>query len=97
MLKYFDSIDSSPSLTKKHKKLIKIIGKYDLQRHNMIYVGDEDRDIIASKKVGIKVVAVSWGIGTREKLEQYKPNLIVDNRNELAKSLDKVSVLPKEL
>ena len=44
-----------------------------------MYVGDEDRDIIASKKVNIKTIAVTWGFNSKEKLSREKPDYLVDS------------------
>ncbi|BAB74957.1 HAD family hydrolase [Anabaena sp. FACHB-709] len=42
-------------------------------------VGDTEADITAAKKHGVKVIAVESGIRDRTRLQQYHPDLIVQN------------------
>lgn len=83
--KLFDYIYSASSLFGKHKNLKRLIKKYKLNFEEVIYVGDEDRDILAAKKVGIKVVAVTWGYNSKEKLMKEKPDYLVSSPKELEK------------
>ena len=53
--------------------------KQQINPHEVIYVGDEERDIIASKKARIKNIAVTWGFNSKEKLSREKPDYIVDS------------------
>jgi phosphoglycolate phosphatase-like HAD superfamily hydrolase len=46
-------------------------------------VGDETRDIEAAKKSHIKVIAVSWGFNSRQVLEKYSPDFLIDYPGEL--------------
>jgi len=54
-----------------------------ISRGSVIYVGDEIRDIEASKKSGIPVIAVSWGLNRRELLSSLFPDQIADDPKEL--------------
>ncbi len=42
-------------------------------------VGDTEADIVSAKKHGIKVIAVESGIRSRQQLELYQPNLILED------------------
>jgi phosphoglycolate phosphatase-like HAD superfamily hydrolase len=44
-------------------------------------VGDTEADIITAKKHGIKAIAVECGIRDRARLQQYQPDLIVEDLN----------------
>ena len=46
---------------------------------NVVYVGDETRDVLAMKKAGIPVIAVSWGLTKKSTLLNLKPNDVADN------------------
>lgn len=48
-----------------------------------MYVGDEVRDIEACQKVGIKIAAVTWGLNTKEALERYHPDSLIDKPQQL--------------
>jgi phosphoglycolate phosphatase-like HAD superfamily hydrolase len=54
-----------------------------ISKRNVIYVGDETRDIEASKKAGIPVIAVTWGLNDREILAMAQPDQIIDSPDNL--------------
>lgn len=54
-----------------------------LKPQEVIYVGDETRDIEASKKANIKVVAVTWGFNSDEVLSKQKPDFLINHPSEL--------------
>ena len=56
----------------------KVIKKYlkdaNIKRTDVFYVGDEQRDIVACKKVGIPIIWVGWGYDAIEVIESEKPD-----------------------
>ena len=64
-------------------KIIKIIKKENALKDKCIYIGDETRDIEAARKAGVKVAAVSWGLNSREALEKYQPDWLLENPKNL--------------
>lgn len=83
----FDFIVSDHSIFGKDKALYRIMSRHGLGRENVVYVGDEARDIIASKKAGIRSIGVGWGGGGREMLEKVNPTILVDSVDELTAAL----------
>lgn len=75
----FEFVYSDSSLFGKHLVLKKMCGKNKINPHEVMYVGDEDRDIIAAKKIKIKTIAVTWGFNSKEKLSRENPDYIVDS------------------
>ena len=61
----------------------KILARYGLSNNQVLYVGDEPRDVVASHRAGIQVVAVSWGLGGKEAFEKTIPDVLVDTPSEL--------------
>jgi phosphoglycolate phosphatase-like HAD superfamily hydrolase len=59
-------------------------------------IGDTEADMVAAKNHGVKVIGVLCGIRDRAQLEQYQPDLIVNN---LGEAVDFVlsQPLPEEL
>jgi phosphoglycolate phosphatase len=49
----------------------------------VLYIGDEVRDIEAAKKAGVKVAAVTWGFHTPEFLRSGTPDYVVNDPREL--------------
>ena len=75
----FEFVYSDSSVFGKHLVLKKMCSKYKINPLEVIYVGDEDRDIIATKKIKIKTIAVTWGFNSKEKLSRERPDYIVDS------------------
>ncbi|HZH75214.1 MAG TPA: HAD-IA family hydrolase, partial [Archangium sp.] len=46
----------------KASKLRTLLKRTGLRREQIVYVGDEQRDVEACKQVGVKVIAVLWGV-----------------------------------
>lgn len=82
-LQCFDFVYSVGSLFGKDRALKKLIKKYKLDNTNVFYVGDEIRDIDATKKADIPMIAVTWGFNSKIGLEKYKPDAIVQSPKEL--------------
>ena len=53
---YFDAIVGGVSLFKKAGELKKIKKQYSIDHNDIVYVGDETRDIIAAKKVFLRSI-----------------------------------------
>ncbi len=79
----FDSIYSSSGLFGKDKTIAGFLRKHKLKNQEVIYVGDEHRDIEACRKNHVKVIAVTWGYDDRELLAAGNPDFIVDEPAEL--------------
>jgi phosphoglycolate phosphatase len=74
----FDFISSTSKLTGKAKHLRAIRKTFSLRHEEMLYIGDELRDVKASQKAGIPVAAVTWGFNSRESLAAEKPDYLFD-------------------
>jgi len=79
----FSFIYSERTLFSKDKALNKFIKRNNLIPEQVIYVGDETRDIEASKKINVKVVAVSWGFNSEEALAKQNPDFLINKPSEL--------------
>lgn len=75
----FDFISSTSKLTGKAKHLKAIRKTFSLRHEEMLYIGDELRDVKASQKAGIPVAAVTWGFNSRESLAAEKPDYLIDH------------------
>lgn len=78
----FDFISSTSKLTGKAKHLRAIRKTFSLDAGEMIYVGDEIRDIKASKKAGVPVAAVTWGFNSAESLAAESPEHLLSSPDE---------------
>ncbi|MGN7400867.1 HAD-IA family hydrolase [Cytobacillus praedii] len=58
----------------KDKLLSRFLKLKQLDADEVIYVGDEQRDIIACKKTGIKIIWVEWGYDSIEVVQAEEPD-----------------------
>lgn len=79
----FSFVVSANTLFGKHKVLRKIMIRNNWEPQEVIYVGDETRDIVSSKKINMKVIAVSWGFNSEEALAGENPDFLIDRPREL--------------
>ena len=56
---------------------------YTNKRDSVLMVGDREYDILGARQAGIECVAVSYGYGPKEELEEAKPLKIVNSADEL--------------
>ncbi|MGK7920503.1 MAG: HAD-IA family hydrolase [Trichodesmium sp.] len=79
----FDFIVSGTTLFGKHKIIRKYLKSQKIQPEEIVYVGDETRDINSAKKAKVKAIAVTWGFNSRDALSEYQPDALVDKPEEL--------------
>lgn len=76
----FDFIVSEKSLFGKDKALKRILKQRGLSRDDVLYVGDEPRDVDACRKASLPVIGVSWGLGGLEGFETHSPDYVAHER-----------------
>ncbi len=86
----FDFVSSTSKLTGKAKHLRAIRKTFSLRSEEMLYIGDELRDVKASRKAGIPVAAVTWGFNSRESLAAQKPDYVFDHPAEFLQLLPRI-------
>lgn len=84
-------IHSELNLFGKDKAINRIIKQYRWNKNQIIYIGDEVRDIEACHKAKVDIIAVSWGFNKKELLKKFNPTLIVDHPKEIYEYLAKPS------
>jgi phosphoglycolate phosphatase-like HAD superfamily hydrolase len=83
----FDFISSTSKLTGKSKHLKAILKTFSLRSHELLYIGDELRDVKASQKAGIPIAAVTWGFNSRESLAAEAPDYLFDRPEDFLRLL----------
>ena len=84
----FDFISSTSKLTGKSKHLKAICKTFSLRPCELLYIGDELRDVKASQKAGIPIAAVTWGFNSRQSLAASKPDYLFDQPVDFLRLLD---------
>ncbi len=54
----------------KARAIKKALREHSLETADVLYVGDEVRDVEACQLSGVKIIAVTWGLNSKEALEQ---------------------------
>lgn len=73
----FDFISTSASVWGKQHRLKTLLRRRGLSTAEVAYVGDEVRDIEATKALGICMIAVGWGYATAAHLAAHGPDHLV--------------------
>lgn len=60
----------------------------NLSFEEVIYIGDETRDIEAARKSYVKAIAVSWGFNSKEVLAEQNPDFLIHQPQELIKVIE---------
>ncbi|MFP4111652.1 MAG: HAD-IA family hydrolase [Candidatus Woesearchaeota archaeon] len=87
---YFSDIYSIKSLFGKHRSMRNILRKKRLKARHIIYVGDEDRDVLSLKKINVKVISVTWGYNSKKRLEEVNRLFIAEKPEEIIKNVKKI-------
>ena len=79
----FSSVYSGATLFGKSKIINKILKQEDINIEQVIYVGDETRDIESARKSKIKAIAVTWGFNSKQVLAEQNPDFLIHQPHEL--------------
>ncbi len=88
LIDLFSFVDSVNHLFGKYKVIQRILPREGFTRQEVIYIGDETRDIEAAKKMGIKVIAVAWGFNEHQVLAEHHPDFLISQPDELLEIIE---------
>jgi len=83
----FEFIYSDSSVFGKHVVLKRLCKKLNIDKNKLIYVGDEDRDIYAANRLGIKSIAFSGGYNNESVLKKANPSYLVSSPEQILEIL----------
>ncbi len=86
LTKYFNTIIgfNDVSETKPNPEgILKILDKWGVKTSEAIFIGDMTTDIDAGRAANVKMVCVASGLAQKEILIKYKPDILVNDTNEL--------------
>lgn len=83
LLPYFDKVYGGAALFDKAKLIKKVLKEENLDPAAAVYVGDEVRDILAAKRVGMPCIAVSWGYNNADLLARNSPMVVARSPKQL--------------
>jgi phosphoglycolate phosphatase-like HAD superfamily hydrolase len=79
----FEGVYAGTSLFKKHRKLKRLLRKHKIQPEEAVYVGDEVRDVVACRRIGMPIISVTWGFNSANALAEVGPNHLAHSPAEL--------------
>ncbi len=82
-LNIFDFINSTSKIWGKDICLKNVIRRHGFTKDQLVYIGDETRDITAAQKLGIKSAAVTWGYNSSLALKKLQPDFLIDKPDQL--------------
>jgi len=85
----FDFVYSESTIFSKSRSLKLILKKQNLICEEVVYIGDEVRDIESCKAIGLRMIAVGWGLNTKKVLLKFKPEYLIDKPEEIIGILKK--------
>ncbi|MEA5581313.1 HAD-IA family hydrolase [Nodularia harveyana UHCC-0300] len=88
---FFDFIYSGVTIFGKTTIINNVLKQKKLNTQAVVYVGDEIRDIEASQKANIKVIAVTWGFNSPEALAKQNPDFLIHQPSELMEVMKVIS------
>jgi phosphoglycolate phosphatase len=82
-LEHFSLVRSSSKLLGKAREIRAALTQFQMHPREVLFVGDETRDIEACKKVGVPIAAATWGYNSRLALEALEPDFMISRPDEL--------------
>ena len=91
-IELFDHIycDRGTSLFVKANTIRRFLRKTGLSATDVVYVGDELRDIEASRKGGVRIVAVTWGHESARVLRSAEPDFLANTPEDVERAVVEV-------
>lgn len=81
---FFEKIFTTEGKCSKQELWLKMIQKYEkLDNKDNVFISDMGMDILIGNRMGYKTVAISHGFMNREKLQEYIPDVIIDELEQL--------------
>lgn len=79
----FEFLRSSSKLFGKAREIRRIMKEYQLAPEDLIYIGDETRDIEATHSNAVRMAAVTWGYNSSDILQSLNPEFLLDHPEQL--------------
>jgi phosphoglycolate phosphatase len=93
-LDIFETIHSQSNLFGKHRSINALLRNLKMASRDVIYIGDEHRDIEACQKANIKIISVTWGVDPLSLLKKANPDFVVDAPADILKIIQLLNSAP---
>lgn len=79
----FDFVIGTSRVHGKQRRIAKALKSVSQSAKNVLYVGDEVRDVEACRQIPLDVVAVEWGLNSAKALQESQPTYQVSQPHQL--------------
>ncbi|WP_375765413.1 HAD hydrolase-like protein [Archangium gephyra] len=87
-------VHCSSNMFGKDKVISRYLKTYGLTPEQVLYVGDEERDVVASRKMKLRVLSVSWGFETLDVLTRAGPDFMAHQPADILQRVAQLKGLP---
>ncbi|OIJ19225.1 HAD family hydrolase [Anaerobacillus alkalidiazotrophicus] len=82
-----DEVYCSNNVFGKAQVIKRFLKKHKLHPSEVLYIGDELRDIVACRQVSIKIIWVNWGFDSIEVVDIVSPDYVASTPNDIITSV----------
>jgi phosphoglycolate phosphatase len=82
-LEFFSSVNSERNIWGKGKALKNFLKKRRSRSNEVVYLGDEIRDIEAARDAGMRIISVGWGFNDIDRLRRHDPDWLIKSPEEI--------------
>lgn len=79
----FEQVYASKALFGKQNVLNQVARKLNITKDQMIYIGDELRDIVSCRKAGVEIIAVTWGFDAASLIRSGNPDYVAEQPSDI--------------
>lgn len=87
-LGFIQDVRCSHHVFSKDRMIKRLVRRYKLRQEDVVYVGDEHRDVVACKRAGVRVIWVNWGFDGVEAVAPEKPDFIAEQPSDILQFVD---------
>jgi phosphoglycolate phosphatase len=80
---FFEDVIGYRRLFGKASSIRRFVRRQWLATQDVVYVGDEVRDIDAARRAGVSIASVTWGFNTAELLAEHRPDYLIERSRQL--------------
>lgn len=84
----FDFVFASTTIFGKHRIINRAVKNLQLSKKNVVYVGDETRDIRSARKSGVGIISVDWGFHSSQLLNQHYPDALATAPSDILDAIE---------
>lgn len=90
LYKYFTEVKGNAGLFGKSRTISRLCSSNSLKISDAIYIGDETRDVIATKAINMRIIAVGWGFADTEFLKSLHPTAFAEKPHDIITILEEL-------